>query len=134
LKNYSHTFPDDVDVLLAHAGKNRTILSDAGDSNTVDTINLKLDDEAFDGPPAGPSTTAGENQIIEGTFKPFNYEGPDTFPPGAPNSVSAKSALSGFDGLSARGGWNLFVADDGSGDCGRFVGGWTVQIKAAVPQ
>ncbi len=30
LKNFSHTFPDDVDVLLSKKGKTRTVMSDVG--------------------------------------------------------------------------------------------------------
>ena len=133
LRNYSHTFPDDVDVLLVHSGKNRTIMSDVGGSEDVNNITLKLDDEASNGHLPDDSILSG------GTFKPTNVtedgsDAIDNFDFPAPNNVSTNSALSGFDGLSARGAWKLFVQDDADDDCGRFGGGWTVQIKAAVPQ
>jgi hypothetical protein len=133
LRNYSHTFPDDVDVLLLHAGTNRTIMSDVGGSADANNITLKLDDEASNGKLGDDSDLSG------GRFKPTNVteSAPDTidnfdFP--APNTVSTTSALTGFNGLSARGAWKLFVQDDADDDCGRFGGGWTVQIQAAVPQ
>ena len=131
LRSYTHTFPDDVDVLLVHAGKNRTIMSDAGGDHDVSNITIKLDDEAFNGPVGG--LAPGDTQLAGGTFKPFNYSGGDAFDFPAP-TANAKSALSGFDGLSARRGWKLFVDDNGSSDVGKFAGGWTVHIKAAVPQ
>ena len=133
LSSYTHTWPDDVDVLLAHGGRNRTILSDTGGELDVNSITITLDDEALNGPVGGGSGL-GDIQLTSGTFKPFNYEGADTFNPPAPNPANQNSTLSGFDDLGARGGWKLFVQDDGSADSGSFAGGWTIQIKAAVPQ
>jgi hypothetical protein len=127
LRNYSHTFPDDVDVLLVHGQRNRTIMSDVGGSNDVNNQTFKLDDEASNG------VLSDQGQLVGGRFQPTNAEGGDTFDFPAPDPASANSALSGFDGLNASGGWKLFVDDNGTGDCGKIAGGWTVQIKAAVP-
>jgi hypothetical protein len=128
LRNYTHTFPDDVDVLLGHAGTNRTIMSDVGGSNDVNNITIRLDDEASNG------TLPDEGQLVAGAFQPTNAEGGDSFDFPAPNPANANSALSGFDGLNAGGTWGLFVDDNAGGDVGRFGGGWTIQITAAVPQ
>lgn len=126
LRNYTHGFPDDVDVLLAHGGKNRTIMSDVGRGFDVTNITLKLDDEASGHLP-------DESQLVGGVFKPTNSGAIDRFAVPAPNPASPKSALSGFDGLGARGKWKLFVMDDEPFDFGKFAGGWTIQIRAAVP-
>jgi hypothetical protein len=129
LRNYTHTYPDDVDVLLAHAGKNRTIMSDVGASLNVNSITIRLDDEASNGllPDAG--------QLTAGAFKPTNRAPADTFPFPAPDPASANTSLAGFDTLNARGAWKLFVVDDfPEEDSGKFAGGWTVTIRAAVPQ
>jgi hypothetical protein len=128
LRNYTHTFPDDVDVLLKHLGTNRTIMSDVGGSNDVNNITIGLDDEASNG------TLTDEGQLTAGSFQPTNAEGGDIFDFPAPDPASANSALSGFDGLKATGNWNLFVDDNAGGDVGRFGGGWTIRITAAVPQ
>jgi hypothetical protein len=128
LRNYSHTFPDDVDVLLVHRGTNRTIMSDVGGSNDVNNITIALDDEASN----GHLTDSG--QLVGGTFQPTNAEGSDTFDFPAPDPASSSDSLSGFDGLLTAKAWKLFVDDNGSGDFGRFGGGWTIKIKAAVPQ
>jgi hypothetical protein len=127
LKNYSHVFPADVDVLLAHKGVNRTVMSDVGGSPGISNITLKLDDEAATHlddfyPPAS------------GSFKPTNVDGiaSDDFPAPAPVQ-DQRSALRGFDGLNPSGTWNLFVQDDSPDDCGVLVGGWSVTITAAVP-
>jgi hypothetical protein len=125
LKNYSHTFPDDVDVLLGHKGVNRTVMSDVGTTLDVNNITLKLDDEAS-------TKLPDSDQIVAGSFKPTNFEAGDLFPAPAPTQDN-RSALSGFDGNNPLGTWNLFVQDDAGGDCGAFAGGWSITIKAAVP-
>ena len=127
LRGYTHTWPDDVDVLLVHGERNRTILSDAGGERDVNNITLKLDDEALNG-------LRNDSQLTGGTFKPSNFDGGDTFSSPAPNPASPNPALSGFDGMGARGVWKLFVQDDNFFDSGSFARGWTIQIRAAVPQ
>jgi hypothetical protein len=127
LRNYTHSFPDDVDVLLVHT-KNRTIMSDVGGGSDITNITLRLDDEATNGslPDSGP--------LVGGVFKPTNVGAVDGFDFPAPSAIDSRAALAGFDGLSAGGKWKLFVQDDDPADVGKFAGGWTVQIKAAVPQ
>src|SRR5215213_10835936 len=96
LKNYTHTFPDDVDVLLKKGTHNRTVMSDVGSNEDVSNITLVLNDEA---------TSALPNNVglVDGSFKPRNVEdnpdGGDDFPDPAPTQNNA-SALSGFDTLN----------------------------------
>ena len=128
LKNYTHTFPDDVDVLLVHGTQNRTVLSDVGGNNDVNNVTLTLDDEA-------PTSLLpfDNSQIVSGTFRPNNFSNVsdnDTFPAPAPNPRDPSPQLSGFDGLKANGDWDLYVLDDASGDCGAFAGGWSLTITA----
>jgi len=126
LKNYSHhDFPDDVDVLLAHAGKNRTVMSDVGGTSDVSNITLVLDDEAN-------SALPNSGQLVGGSFKPTNFETGDGFPAPAP-SQDNRSALSGFEGQNPNKIWRLFVQDDATSDCGKVGGGWSITIKAVVP-
>lgn len=130
LEDYSHTFPDDVDVLLVHGTRNLVVLGDAGGNNEVNNITLTLDDEATNG------FLPGTDQLVSGRFKPSNYEDvvPDSFPaPAPPPSPESTLLLSTFDGQSPNGAWNLFVFDDGSSDCGQFGGGWSIKITARVP-
>ncbi len=129
LHGFEHTWPDDVDVLLVHAGTNRTIMSDVGGSLDVNNITIRLDDEASNGllPDSG--------QLTAGAFQPTNAAPADTFAFPAPDPASANTSLAGFDTLNARGAWKLFVVDEvPSADSGKFAGGWTVTIRAAVPQ
>lgn len=128
LKNYTHTFPDDVDVLLSKKGKTRTVMSDVGFNTPANNITLKLDDES----PNGPLLDNGP--LVGGSFRPNNEDGVDSFPAPTP-TPSAQSALSGFDGINPNGTWKLRVVDDvPSVDGGQFAGGWSITIKARVQQ
>lgn len=125
LKNFSHTFPDDVDVMISHRGVNRTVMSDVGGGTPVNNITLKLDDEAV-------SPLPDEAPLSGGTFKPTNIGPADTFPAPAP-TPSGLAELSGFDGKNPNGPWQLWVIDDVSSvDGGQFAGGWSITIKAKV--
>jgi len=125
LKNYSHTFPDDVDIMLvAPKGQRATVMSDVGGSTDVNNITLVLDDEA-----ASPLPDGGP--LVGGTFKPNNVGGGDAFPVPAPTPTDA-SALSVFDGKNPNGPWRLLIVDDAGGDVGQFAGGWSIVIKAKV--
>jgi hypothetical protein len=127
LKNYSfNDVPQDVDVLLAHSGRNRTVMSDVGTGLFVDNINLVLDDEAKN------VLLLDQGQIDGGRFRPSNFDGGDFFPAPAP-TANARSKLSGFDGQNPNNTWKLFVRDDSDFDCGKFGGGWSITIRAAVP-
>lgn len=131
LRGFSHSFPDDVDVLLAHRARNATIMSDVGFSPDASNITLGLDDEA-----AGRLPDYGP--LVGGTFKPTNIttsapdtSAPETFP-GAP-APSGAVVLSTFDRMNPNGLWSLFVADDTAElDGGQFAAGWSLQIKAKV--
>jgi hypothetical protein len=129
LKNYSHTFPSDVDVMLSHRGVNRTVMSDVGGGGSllheVNNITLRLDDEAATSLPE-------KTQLTGGTFQPTNHQPLlDTFPSPAPTPTDAMQ-LSGFDGLNPNGTWSLWVVDDTGPDVGQFAGGWSIKIKARV--
>jgi hypothetical protein len=129
LKNYTHTYPDDVDVLLKKGTHNRTVMSDVGDEFDVSNISLVLNDEAS-------STLPDGAQLAGGSYKPRNVEDNadegDEFAAPAPIQ-DTRSALAGFDTLNPNGTWKLFVQDDATDDCGKFGGGWSLTIKAAVP-
>ena len=125
LKNYSHSYPRDVDVLLQKGTHNRTVMSDVGGSGPgVSNITLVLDDEASNGHLTYEDAPSG------GRYQPTNEaEQDDEFTPPAPTQDN-RSALSGFDTLNPNGTWKLFVHDDGGGDCGKFGGGWSITIKS----
>lgn len=122
LLGISHTFPDDVDVLLArNAGANALIMSDVGGSADVTNVNLVLrDSAALAIPDAGP--------LVSGTFRPTNIGAGDAaFPAPAP-AISGPSLLSTFDGQNPNGTWNLWVRDEFAPDAGTMSGGWCMNI------
>ena len=128
LKNFSHEFEDDVDVLLVKGARNRTVMSDINTLSPTSDVTLVLDDEATNSFPAGTAT------LTSGTYKPANHEGGSDFFPGPTPVPSWGSALGGFDGMTAKGTWKLFVMDDFGDGEGQIAGGWSLKIKAKVPR
>ena len=123
LTGLTHTWPDDIDILLASPtpSTNAFLMSDAGGMNDVDAINLTLDDEAA-------TQLPDENLITTGSYRPANYAGPgtDEFPSPAP-APSGQVNLSAFDGTAPNGTWNLWVVDDEINDLGSITS-WSLTI------
>lgn len=125
LANFTHGFPDDVDVLLvAPHGRNAVVMSDVGGETTVVGITLTLDDAAAT---ALPDT----DPLTSGVYRPTNSGGGDSFAPPAPAPGSA-SALATFNGIDPNGDWTLFIMDDNPVDSGNLAGGWALQLRARV--
>ncbi len=124
LLNLSHTWPDDIDILLVGPqGQNLIIMSDVGGSIDLVNVDLILDDAAANVmPDAGP--------IVSGTYKPTNVGTGDTFPAPAP-APSTATQLSVFNGTNPNGTWSLYLVDDAAGDTGTMAGGWCLEL--AVP-
>ncbi|HWT02319.1 MAG TPA: Calx-beta domain-containing protein [Pyrinomonadaceae bacterium] len=129
LNSVSHTFPDDVDVLLVGPGGQRVILmSDAGGSAGVSGVNLTFDQSAAAMPDA--------SQIVSGTYRPTNFSGDTTLEPGGvdnfpspgPGQTNYGSDLSVFNGTAPNGTWRLYVVDDEAGDSGSIATGWALGI------
>jgi hypothetical protein len=121
LPSYSHTFPDDVDVLLVGPkGQKALLMSDVGGDNAVNGVILKLDDESSNFLP-------DSYQITTGPYKPTQGTVPANFPDPAPAGPYATN-LSVFDGTDPNGTWDLYVLDDSGADIGQFAGGWGLSI------
>ncbi|MCU0753495.1 MAG: CSLREA domain-containing protein [Xanthomonadales bacterium] len=132
LNGFTHSFPDDVDVLLVGPQGQRAILmSDAcGGNPGVTNLNLTFAQTAS---AAIPDSTAPSS----GLFRPANYAVTgatvDTFPAPGPGALdNAPADLSAFNGFNPNGVWNLFVVDDADGDQGAISGGWT--LRFTVPE
>ncbi len=132
LNGFSHTFPDDVDILLVGPQGQRAILmSDAGGGGPgVSGLTLSFAQTASN---AIPDATAPGS----GLFRPANYVASadanpiETFPtPGPGDLTDAPADLSVFSGTNPNGIWNLFVVDDASGDSGSISGGWRLSFTA----
>jgi subtilisin-like proprotein convertase family protein len=126
LTNLSHTFPDDIDVLLVGpSGANVLLMSDVGGSTAASHLNLSFDDNAAASlPDNGP--------LVSGTFKPTDFNTGDTFPAPAP-VPTGNTLLSVFDGTDPNGTWKLYVVDDRSNDAGSIAGGWSLNLLVAPP-
>lgn len=133
LKNMSHTFPDDVDVMLVGpTGVKFILISDAGDTNDWVGATMTLDDAA--------ATSLGDTASNQtGTFKPGNFGTvQDPFPAPAPAGPYLSPAPGGsatfasaFGGLDPNGTWSLYVVDDAATDVGTFAGGWDLTVTTS---
>lgn len=126
LSNFTHSFPDDVDILLVGpTGQGVIVMSDAGGGDDILDLTLTLDDQAATALPDGDALTAG-------SFRPANYatrdEAPDEFPSPAPAGPFGDK-LSDFNGSDPNGIWSLFVVDDSRLDTGSIAGGWSLDIS-----
>jgi subtilisin-like proprotein convertase family protein len=123
LNGLTHTYPDDLDVLLVGPGGQRTrLMSDVGAFHGVTDLDLTFDDEATDVLP-------DEAALTPGTFKPTDADEdgyPDNFDP-AP-APTADTSLSTFDGTDPNGTWSLYVMDDAGRDVGTLAG-WSLDIE-----
>lgn len=125
LRQFTHSFPEDVDVLLVGPGGQKAMLmSDAGGSIGVNGINLTLDDAGLALPAGGPLTS--------GSFHAMDYAPGDNFPSPAPSGPYGTN-LSVFNAVNPNGTWSLFVFDDANGDAGRIDGGWALHLQTATP-
>ena len=91
LSNFSHTHPDDVDILLTSpAGTNVLVLANNGGGNTITNVTLTLDNTASTPVPIG-------GQIVSGTNRPNPNLPVASFPAPAPNGPYATN-LNAFAG------------------------------------
>ncbi|MFZ0545814.1 MAG: M36 family metallopeptidase [Candidatus Promineifilaceae bacterium] len=121
LTDLSHTYPDDLDMLLVGPqGQNLIFMSDSGGSTDVVNIELVIDDSA--GAPL-PDATA----LSSGTYQAANYGSGDSFPAPAPGP-SAATTMATFNSTDPNGTWSLYINDDAGGDSGS-LGGWCLAIE-----
>jgi len=122
----THTFPDDLDILLVGpGGQSVVLLSDAGGGDDISNLNVTLDDEAAT---VAPAATA----LGPGPYKPTNYGlvEVDTWPAPAPAGPYG-TALSVFDGGNPNGTWSLYIFDDTVLDAGS-ASGFCVDIRTTT--
>ncbi len=127
LTGFSHSFPDDVDIVLVGPGGRRTMLmSDAGGGSPgVTNINLVFSPVA--------TTAVPDLALTGGTFRPANYDtSADNFPAPGPGALTNEPAdLSVFNLTDPNGVWSLYVVDDAGTDVGSIAGGW--ELLLTVP-
>ena len=130
LNGFSHSFPDDVDIILVGPqGQRAVLMSDSGGSD--DVLGLQL---GFSQTAATP--IADETTLTSGQFRPANYENgngvfTDNFPGPSPapgTLTDAPADLSVFNLTDPNGVWSLYVVDDLGGDTGSISTGWVLQL------
>jgi subtilisin-like proprotein convertase family protein len=121
----THTFPDNVDILLVNPTGLRTVMlmSDAGGSANMQSVTLTFSDCA-------PRVLPNQNQIVSGTFRPSSYGSP-----GSPHALPAPApaepygpGLAEFIGTApggVNGDWSLYVNDSLAPDSGT-IGFWNI--------
>jgi subtilisin-like proprotein convertase family protein len=130
LDGLSHTFPDDLDVLLVSPAGTKVILhSDAGGGTDVSNVRYVIYDLPFeirDIPDEAAITGGGAY------YRNRDYDSPpdEVFPAPAPPGPYYVST-SAFKGENPNGTWSLYVRDDKAGDMGSFAGGWSISFGIA---
>ncbi len=125
LTNLSHTWPDDIDVLLVGpTGAKALLMSDVGGSDDVSNVTLTFE-------PTATSFLPDEGLITSGSYKATDFETGDIFnspTPGGPYGTD----FSVFNNTNPNGTWSLYVVDDAGGDVGTIAGGWSLLIGTAA--
>jgi subtilisin-like proprotein convertase family protein len=124
LSGLSHTFSDDLDILLVGPGGTNVALMFGG-GNGASNVNLVFDDSASASIPNFNST------LVSGTYKPTNFYPFDNLTAPAPAGPYG-ATLSVFNGASPNGTYSLFIEDQASGDSGNVSGGWSVTITTST--
>ena len=125
LTGISHTWPDDLDIILVSpAGQQVTLMSDCGAGTDLVGVNLVLSDAA------GSSLVDG-GPTVSGTFKPTDInDGTDTYPAPGPGTVSPAALLSTFNTYDANGTWSLYIYDDTGIDQGTMAS-WSITVTTS---
>jgi subtilisin-like proprotein convertase family protein len=121
----THTFPDNVDILLTNPTGLRTalLMSDAGGSANMQGVTLTFNDCAR-------RLLPNQNQIVSGTYRPSSYGStgsPHALPAPAPAEPYGPG-LAEFIGTApagVNGTWNLYVNDSLAPDSGT-IGFWNI--------
>jgi subtilisin-like proprotein convertase family protein len=130
----SHTFPDDIGLLLVSpAGQSVILMTDSGGDVEVNGINLTFDDAATAYLPDSGPLTSETYRPTRGTASvggaQLGCAAPASFPGTAPASPYG-SSLSVFNDTDPNGTWKLYVIDDSLFDTGSITG-WSLDISAS---
>src|ERR1044072_6571771 len=143
INGFSHTIPDDVDMLLVAPDTTKRLIfwSDVGGNVAVSNVNVTI---SYAAAAQLPDSTA----ITAGTFKPTDQSvaQTDNFPLPAPCDPSGNGCsptdgaaprgtatlTNRFVGTIAAGTWSLYVRDDTAGDGGSITS-WSITLTFASP-
>jgi subtilisin-like proprotein convertase family protein len=121
LRSFSHTAPEDVNVLLVSPANNKCLLmANCGGTRAATGVALTFDD-------AATALLPNSSQIRTGTYKPTFYGNSAILPSPAPAGPYV-SSLSAINGTTPVGTWSLYVADDAAKNSGSLYAGWSLTI------
>ncbi len=138
LTGISHTFPDDLDILLVGPqGQNVMLASDVGSpagttSYPANGITLNFDESAARSLP-------DNDPLVSGFYKPTNRAPSESqtelITPAPPSPYG--TSLGAFNGSDPNGTWKLFVIDDAThaqnnSNIGKIFGGWGLDIQTST--
>ena len=126
VSNLNHTWPNDIDVLLASpTGQKSYLMAKCGGSYTVNNVTLTFDDSAA-------SNLPHFTQIVSGTNRPTSYAlAAPPFPPALTPPAPYSTNLSVFNGNNPNGAWSLYVIDDTLYNAGVLSNGWSLGLAIA---
>lgn len=120
LNSYSHTRPQDVNVLVVSPnGKGYVVMANAGGATPAVNVNLTFDATASSGV-ASP--------VVSGTFQPTVNATPTFVYPALPRPYAGGNMNNALAGFSPNGSWSLYVVDNVGGEAGTIAGGWSLDI------
>lgn len=122
----SHTFPDDIDIVLqSPTGANVILMSDCGFADDLVSVNYTFND--------GAATGLQDNDISpSGSYKPTNFGTGDNWPAPGPLTAPSSVTLSTFGSGDMNGTWKLFIVDDAGLDQGSWTS-WSITFTDPIP-
>ena len=129
LKNLSHSYPDDLDVLLVGpTGQKILLMSDAcGNTRVPNGLTWRINDS--DRPfPDEASCRPGDVGV---TFSPTDHQPGESLPAPAPPGPYSTS-LRSLQSTNPNGEWRLYVADDGINDSG-YIEDFSLLFQFSAP-
>lgn len=124
ISGLTHTFPDDIDIILkSPSGATVILMSDAGGSDDVNGVTYTFDDGA------GSLLIDGAFNA-SGIYRPTNFGTGDNWPAPGPGTVNQATPTLGSLGTgNNNGNWELYIYDDAGGDIGSITG-WSITFEA----
>lgn len=123
INGWSHTWPEDVGMLLVGPGGQKVKLVDAaGGGTAISGVTVSFDDDA------SSSLTSGA--IVAGTYLPTDLAPSDAFAspaPAGPYGTTLAPLIA-----SPNGTWSLYVEDFNAQDSGSISGGWSLKFITAT--
>ncbi len=135
INGLTHTFTDDVGIVLVAPEGAALLVQDGAGDGTAANLTYTLNDTGATQLPATGTWGAG-------TYKPTSYYTDHSFPPPGPGTAYGNPGPAGgnsatfasiFGGTHANGVWSLYVVDFASGNSGMIAGGWSLSFMLPTP-